>query len=229
MFFTPINETGPIPNVALPRLDWGWHSETWFDSSLAAMPSISKNTDHDISVSKDFQAISVGPADLLGNFFVTCSSSFVVVGCALTVFASIVQSPIDTGRTSGSQCGRWAMMRNSPVSVVSTRSKFVTAFWALAGILAGLAGVLLAVQTSASATTGYSYILQILAAAILGGAGSPYGAIVGAYIIGLVLAFSTALLPSGMVGLSSAVGFIVLIVVLLVKPSGLTGTKVRKA
>jgi Branched-chain amino acid ABC-type transport system, permease components len=89
--------------------------------------------------------------------------------------------------------------------------------------------VLLAIQTNVSSTTGFSNILQILSAAILGGAGSPYGAIVGAYVIGLALAFSTAFLPSSMTSLSSAVAFAILIAVLLVKPSGIAGTEVREA
>jgi branched-subunit amino acid ABC-type transport system permease component len=89
--------------------------------------------------------------------------------------------------------------------------------------------VLLGIQTNVSVSTGFSQILQILSAAILGGAGSPYGAIAGAYVIGVALALSTAFLPSSMTGISSAIAFAILVVVLLVKPSGIAGTEVREA
>ncbi|RKS75177.1 branched-chain amino acid transport system permease protein/neutral amino acid transport system permease protein [Haloarcula quadrata] len=224
VFFTPINETGPIPMLLtsiglglalrnVVRLLAGRNAR-YFDTQTATFRF------------EGLPPISVGPADLLGNFFVT-SQQLVVVGCALAVFAllHLLLTRTDVGLAMRAMGDDESLARVRGINTQRIRDSV----WVLAGILAGLSGVLVAVQTSANATTGYSYILQILAAAILGGAGSPYGAIAGAYIIGLVLAFSSALLPSGMVGLSSAVAFAVLITVLLVKPSGITGTEVREA
>jgi branched-subunit amino acid ABC-type transport system permease component len=170
--------------------------------------------------------LPVGPVDLLGDFFVT-SEQLVVVGSAVAVFASIhlLLTRTDVGIAMRAMGDDESLARVRGIDTQLIRDSV----WVLAGVLAGLAGVLMAVQTNVSADTGFSHILQILSAAILGGAGSPYGAILGAYVIGLVLAVSTAFLPSSMTGLSSAVAFVILIAVLLVKPSGIAGTEVREA
>ncbi|MDB2239598.1 branched-chain amino acid ABC transporter permease [Halorubrum ezzemoulense] len=223
-FFTPINHTGPVPMLLTSiglgivlrnglRLAGG-RSARYFETETSTF---------------QFDAIPdlpVGPVDLLGDFFVT-SEQLVVVGSAVAVFASIhlLLTRTDVGIAMRAMGDDESLARVRGIDTQLIRDSV----WVLAGVLAGLAGVLMAVQTNVSADTGFSHILQILSAAILGGAGSPYGAILGAYVIGLVLAVSTAFLPSSMTGLSSAVAFVILIAVLLVKPSGIAGTEVREA
>jgi branched-subunit amino acid ABC-type transport system permease component len=170
--------------------------------------------------------VPIGPVDLLGGFFVT-SEHLIVIGSAVAVFVSIhaLLTRTDVGIAMRAMGDDESLARVRGIDTQLIRDSV----WVLAGVLAGLAGVLMAVQTNVSADTGFSHILQILSAAILGGAGSPYGAILGAYVIGLVLAVSTAFLPSSMTGLSSAMAFVILIAVLLVKPSGIAGTEVREA
>jgi branched-subunit amino acid ABC-type transport system permease component len=71
---------------------------------------------------------------------------------------------------------------------------------------------------------GWNILLPIFAVTVLGGIGSFYGAIVAAFIIGLAENFGVVILSQ--FGLSTdyrfAISFIVLIVVLLIKPEGLT-------
>ncbi|WP_267641465.1 branched-chain amino acid ABC transporter permease [Haloarchaeobius amylolyticus] len=224
VFFTPINHTGPIPMLLTSiglglilrnaiRLFAG-RSARYYDTETATWR---------------FQGVpdlAVGPVDLLGSFFVT-SQQLVVVGCALAVFLVLhaVLTRTDVGIAMRAMSDDEALARVRGVDTQFIRNSV----WVLAGVLAGLAGVLLGIQTNVSVTTGFSQILQILSAAILGGAGSPYGAIAGSYVIGVVLALSTAFLPSGMTGISSAVAFVILVVVLLVRPSGIAGREVRKA
>jgi neutral amino acid transport system permease protein len=98
--------------------------------------------------------------------------------------------------------------------------------WALAGGLAGLAGVLLGfVQTSFDTNLGWTQLLTIFCAVVLGGIGSAYGALVGGMVIGLVMQVATW---SGFAGGISGsyqlvVPFVALVVILLVRPSGLLG------
>ena len=101
--------------------------------------------------------------------------------------------------------------------------------WIGASALAGVAGVMLAISQSANPNVGFGQLLLILTAAILGGAGSPYGAVAGAYLLGVGITFSVALLPSGLTALSSTMAFVVLIVVLLVRPGGLVNAEVRRS
>jgi branched-chain amino acid transport system permease protein len=65
--------------------------------------------------------------------------------------------------------------------------------------------------------------LKAFIAAVLGGIGSIPGAVVGGLALGVLEALATALLPEGYTSYRDAVAFVVLIVILLVRPSGLFG------
>lgn len=96
--------------------------------------------------------------------------------------------------------------------------------WIIAGVLITAAGTLLALQSQLAADLGFVLILPIFAAAILGGVGSPQGAFLGGLIIGVV---SEVTVGSGLIGpgYKIAVALIVLIVVILIRPRGLMGSK----
>ncbi len=67
---------------------------------------------------------------------------------------------------------------------------------------------------------GWFLLLPMFAAIVLGGIGNPYGTIAGGMIIGLSQELSTAVLPTEY---KFAVSFVVMTVVLLIKPEGLFG------
>ncbi len=96
--------------------------------------------------------------------------------------------------------------------------------WLIAGGIAGLAGFLLGVKTVVSPEMGFDLLLPAFAATILGTVGSPVGAVVGGVLIGLAQELSTPL-----VGFTYkiAVGFFVMLLVLLIKPEGLFARKSR--
>jgi branched-subunit amino acid ABC-type transport system permease component len=223
-FFTPINQTGPVP-LLLTSIGLGIALRNAI-RLVAGRQARYYDTEATTFRFDAIPDLSVGSVDLLGGFFVT-SEQLIVVGSAVVVFIAIhgLLTRTDVGIAMRAMGDNESLARVRGVDTQLIRDSV----WILAGVLAGLSGVLLAIQTNVNATTGFSEILQILSAAILGGAGSPYGAILGAYLIGIILALSTAFLPSGMGGLSSAIAFAILILVLLVKPSGITGTEVREA
>jgi branched-chain amino acid transport system permease protein len=90
------------------------------------------------------------------------------------------------------------------------------------GALAGGAGVFVGLDTTIDPLLGTSLIIAVFAAAILGGIGSAPGALVGALIVGVMEETSTILIPPTY---KSAVGFAVILLMLLVRPQGLTGTR----
>lgn len=94
------------------------------------------------------------------------------------------------------------------------------ATWAIALGVAGLAGTFLAAKTAIMPDMGWNLLLPAFAAAVLGGLGSPYGAIGAGLILGLAQNVAT-LWISDIYRTSFA--FVVLIAVLLIKPSGLAG------
>lgn len=101
--------------------------------------------------------------------------------------------------------------------------RVLTVTWALSGALAAVGGLFLGMQTGViMPRMGFSILLVVFAAVILGGIGSPYGAMLGAYVIGIAQEMSIAI-PGVTASYRAAVSFLILLGVLLVKPSGIMG------
>lgn len=97
--------------------------------------------------------------------------------------------------------------------------RVVAVAWFASGVMAGLGGVALFLETSTfSATTGSDFLIVIIAAAVLGGIGSARGAVLGALVVGIVTEVGAAYWDPQ---LKDVLAFAVLIVVLLVRPQGL--------
>jgi branched-subunit amino acid ABC-type transport system permease component len=101
--------------------------------------------------------------------------------------------------------------------------RVLRATWGLSGALAAVGGVFLGVQTGViMPRMGFNVLLIAFAAVILGGIGSPYGAMLGAYVIGIAQEMSIAI-PGVSASYRAAVSFLILVGVLLVKPDGIAG------
>lgn len=100
-------------------------------------------------------------------------------------------------------------------------TRVVDAAWLVSGMLCGLAGVVLVLNTTAfQSTTGSAFLILIVAAAMLGGVGQAYGAMLAALIVGVITSITAAFTnPS----YQDIAGFGVLVLVLLVRPRGLFG------
>lgn len=97
--------------------------------------------------------------------------------------------------------------------------------WAISAGVATAAGVLLAPVTLIDINMGLAVALKAFAAAVLGGFGSIPGALVGGIVIGLIELYAGATLPEGFKDMAP---YIVLLVMLAVRPQGLFGTLGRK-
>jgi neutral amino acid transport system permease protein len=98
--------------------------------------------------------------------------------------------------------------------------RVMIALWCLVGAITAVAGLILGIKTVVSPEIGWEILLPAFAAAILGGIGSPVGAIVAGLLLGVVQEISTPF-----VGFSYkiALSFVVILFVLLVRPRGLFG------
>jgi branched-chain amino acid transport system permease protein len=96
--------------------------------------------------------------------------------------------------------------------------------WGLSAAVAAIAGLLLAPITFVHANMGFIG-LKAFPAAVVGGFGSLPGAIVGGLVIGLVEAFAGFYLPEGFKDIAA---YVVVLVMLVVKPNGLFGGAMRK-
>lgn len=98
----------------------------------------------------------------------------------------------------------------------------VRATWLIGGALACAAGVMAGITVQIRPYMGFDLLLPLFSAAILGGIGSVPGAVIGGLIVGV--AQSGAVHFAG-AEFRAAVAFVILIAVLLVRPSGLFGAK----
>lgn len=95
--------------------------------------------------------------------------------------------------------------------------------WIITGFLAGLSGVVLALNVfTFTPTLGARFLLLIFASVILGGIGRPYGAMLGALIIGVTTEVAATWFAAAYV---YAIAFLVMIVLLFVRPQGLLAAK----
>jgi branched-chain amino acid transport system permease protein/neutral amino acid transport system permease protein len=100
--------------------------------------------------------------------------------------------------------------------------------WFISGTFCGMAGIALAITIeSFDFTLGSIFLIPMIAAAVLGGVGQPYGAMVGGLVVGVVSSVSAAYWDPAY---QSVVAFGILIIMLLVRPRGLFGsaTSARK-
>lgn len=98
-------------------------------------------------------------------------------------------------------------------------ARVVTATWGVAGLIAGFSGFVLAETIGTfNPSLGFGYLLITLTAAVAGGLGRPYGTLVGALVVGLVLELAGAY-SNASYQLAFALG--VLVLLLLFRPNGL--------
>jgi branched-subunit amino acid ABC-type transport system permease component len=212
-FFRPIVEKGPIPLLI-----------TSVGVGIMIRNGIRLLADNDL------RYLNAGPPmvfrfDVLGEVFFN-TAHLLVVGMALTSFAAVhlLLTRTTVGVAMRAMKDNENLARINGVDVFRVRN----VVWLLACGLGGLAGVLIGVQTAASPLMGFQQLLVILAAATLGGAGSAYGAIVGAYVLGITMELSIGLLPAWAAQLGTTMAFVILIGVLLIRPGGVTGQEVTK-
>ena len=99
--------------------------------------------------------------------------------------------------------------------------------WAISGFFAAIAGVALVAEVDTlRPTVGFNELFLIFGAVILGGIGRPFGALVGALIIGVVTGVTGFYVPGGY---ETAIAFVILGVVLLVRPQGIFAARGRSA
>jgi branched-chain amino acid transport system permease protein len=102
--------------------------------------------------------------------------------------------------------------------------KIIQIVWILGSALAALGGILLALYRQVSWAMGFEILLLIFAAVTLGGLGSAYGALLGSFIVGILVELSALILPPD---LKYASALFLMIIVLIFRPQGVLGAKQR--
>jgi branched-chain amino acid transport system permease protein len=100
--------------------------------------------------------------------------------------------------------------------------RVVRATWLIGGALAAAAGIMSGIVVQIRPFMGFDLLLPLFAAAILGGIGSVPGAVIGGLIVGLAEAAAVPLIGANF---RAAMAFLLLIAVLLLRPTGIFGTR----
>jgi neutral amino acid transport system permease protein len=146
----------------------------------------------------------------------------IIVAAGAIVAIGIFLSRSTVGRTMRALADDRALASIAGIHV----GRVIAYTWILSGLLAALAGVLAGlIQTSFDPNFGFSLLLPVFAAVVLGGIGSAYGALAGGLALGLAMELSTW--PSLLGGVNPVykpvVAFAVLAAALMVRPQGLFG------
>ncbi|MDQ6881648.1 MAG: branched-chain amino acid ABC transporter permease [Pseudomonadota bacterium] len=181
---------------------------------ITTIPGIGTET-HTLPVPYKDQVWHAGPLVLNAEQMVVIASTGVL--CAL-LFAVFRYSKAGIAMQAMSQNQLAAYYMGIPVKRLNTL------VWGLAAGVAAVAGLLLAPITFVHANMGFIG-LKAFPAAVVGGFGSLPGAIVGGLVIGIVESLSGFYLPEGF---KDTAAYIVVLVMLMVRPNGLFGEKLRK-
>ena len=142
--------------------------------------------------------------------------ALIVLALALTLAVHLLLTRTQFGRAMRAVSENPALARVAGVDVEKT----IRFTWALGGALASAGGVMLGLLVQIRPSMGFDLLLPLFAAAILGGIGSVPGAFVGALIVGIGEALAVEFAGAEW---RAAVAFIVLVGVLLIRPTGIFG------
>jgi neutral amino acid transport system permease protein len=172
-----------------------------------------RRLDVDVTASVSVLGLRIGRTELI----------VVLVGMATLVAVSAMLRATSLGRQMRALADSMALAEVTGID----SDRVVVATWLFAAGLAGLAGVLYtAAIGSMTPNLGFFLLLSLFSAVILGGIGNAYGALAGGLLLGIAQEWSTLVIdPRWKV----AVGFAILVIVLIVRPQGLFGRKERIA
>ncbi len=117
-----------------------------------------------------------------------------------------------------------AMSDNNSLAMVSgiNTGRVTTITWLLSGLLAGLGGAVYGYNlNNITPTSDLVILFVIFAAVILGGIGKPYGAMIGALVVGIATELSAVVVTASY---KEDIAFVILVAVLLIRPSGIIST-----
>ncbi len=162
-----------------------------------------------------FQA-SAGPSYNFGSMVFT-ASQLAIMGIAVVAMLAVhlISTYTRLGKAMRATATNPGLARSCGVAT----DRVIDLAWLISGALCGIAGVVLVLNTATfTDVTGANFLVPIVAAAVLGGIGQPYGAMLGALTIGLATELAAATISPSY---KDVVAFGILIVVLLVRPQGI--------
>jgi branched-chain amino acid transport system permease protein len=173
------------------------------------------------STGKDFQfppSFSEGEVPSMAGIHLPVQGAWIlgtVLIVAIALWQLFARSWLGWSMRAAGENPRAALLMGISPKRVSTMA------FAMAGAMGALAGALIAPLASANYTSGLFFGLKGFSAAILGGLGSPLGAVLGGLLLGVIENVAAGYVSSGW---KDAIALGILILVLLIKPTGIFGS-----
>ena len=177
------------------------------------------------SAPKNFSSIvTFDPIELFGGQIVITGEVIITILASVIIMVALTQF---TGKTQTGKAMRAVSEDRDAAQLMGINvNRTISTTFAIGSALAAVAGVLLcSTVPTLMPTTGSMPGIRAFTAAVFGGIGSIPGAMLGGVLLGIIETFSKAYLSTEF---SDAIVFLVLIVVLLVKPAGLLGKQVQE-
>lgn len=177
----------------------------------------SKNLDFPRLINKD-------PFFTWGTLYLSTDKVLVIIGAAIIFFILnriINHTKLGMGIRAVSQDERTAVLMGVNVN------KIISYTFLLGGVLAGVGSAFYMVfYETTKSNVGFLVGISAFTAAVLGGIGNVKGALYGSFALGLVQQYTSAVLGYNW---RDVVTFVILVLVLLIKPTGLFGEALQKA
>jgi branched-subunit amino acid ABC-type transport system permease component len=155
------------------------------------------------------------PVHVVGMVFTTDQLAIIAIAAVVMLLIHLLLRYTKLGKAMRATAADPDLARNCGIAT----DRVIDLAWAISGALCGLAGVILVMNVTAfTDTTGAQFLIPIVAVAVLGGIGQPYGAMLGALVIGITSEVAASVFNPEY---KDVVAFVILVIVLLVRPQGI--------
>ena len=158
----------------------------------------------------DYGAFTMTNADL----------SSIVIALVVLLLVAVMLQRTKIGKAMRAVSDNRDLAASSGINV----NRVILVVWMMGGALAALGGVLLGLSDEVQWDMGFRLLLLMFAGVTLGGLGTAYGALVGSIVVGVFVQMSTLVIPNDVKYVG---GLLLLIVILIVRPQGILGSRVR--
>jgi neutral amino acid transport system permease protein len=171
--------------------------------------------------SSPYQGFQSGRAIDYGLFRMTNADlASIIISVVVLVLVALMLQRTTIGKAMRAVSDNRDLAASSGIDV----NRVILVVWMMGGALAALGGVLLGLSDQVQWDMGFRLLLLMFAGVTLGGLGTAYGALVGSLIVGVFVQMSTLVVPND---IKYVGGLLLLIVILVIRPQGILGSRVR--
>ncbi|MBB3081987.1 ABC transporter permease subunit [Geodermatophilus sabuli] len=171
--------------------------------------------------SNAYQDVGGGRAVDYGLFRMTGADlASVVISIVVLILVALMLQRTKIGKAMRAVSDNRDLAASSGIDV----NRVILVVWMMGGALAALGGVLLGLSDQVQWDMGFRLLLLMFAGVTLGGLGTAYGALLGSLVVGVFVQMSTLVIPNDVKYVG---GLLLLIVILVIRPQGILGSRVR--